>query len=64
MVVSLVRGPEVGANPWGARTLEWLTTSPPPLENFEKEPVVLSHPYTYGEPAVEPVAEPAPAASD
>jgi len=30
-------GEKVGANPWGASTLEWRTTSPPPPENFTGE---------------------------
>ncbi|RWE44503.1 MAG: cytochrome c oxidase subunit I [Mesorhizobium sp.] len=28
------------ANPWGARTLEWATSSPPPSYNFARLPVV------------------------
>ena len=32
-------------NPWDAYTLEWLTSSPPPVYNFEQIPVVNSrHP--------------------
>ena len=38
------------ANPWGAKSLEWLISSPPPLENFEEIPVVREGPYNYGEP--------------
>lgn len=30
----------VGNDPWGARTLEWATSSPPPFYNFAHEPVV------------------------
>ncbi len=44
------RGPEVGPNPWHARTLEWMTSSPPPHENFTQEPRVTGHPYDYGVP--------------
>lgn len=50
MVVSWARGRVAEANPWGARTLEWQTTSPPPLENFERPPVVTDDPYGYGVP--------------
>ena len=36
------------ANPWKARTLEWLVSSPPPVENFPETPVVVGSPYGYG----------------
>lgn len=32
---------DVPADPWGGQTLEWLTTSPPPLENFDGELAVV-----------------------
>jgi cytochrome c oxidase subunit 1 len=50
MVYSWFRGPVAESNPWGARTLEWQTTSPPPLENFHEPPTVVGHPYDYGVP--------------
>lgn len=34
------KGKKVGRNPWGGITLEWQTKSPPPLENFDKLPVL------------------------
>jgi cytochrome c oxidase subunit 1 len=37
---SALRGRLASANPWGAAGLEWQTTSPPPTENFLKEPIV------------------------
>jgi cytochrome c oxidase subunit 1 len=37
---SMKRGKEAGNNPWDAFTLEWATTSPPPLKNFDELPVV------------------------
>lgn len=39
---SLKKGKRVGANPWDAPTLEWATTSPPPVYNFAEQPVVAS----------------------
>ncbi len=50
LVYSWVRGPIAPANPWNARTLEWQTSSPPPLENFPAQPQVVGGPYDYGEP--------------
>ncbi len=50
MVYSWIWGPKAEANPWRARTLEWQTSSPPPLENFRTPPVVVGHPYDYGVP--------------
>jgi cytochrome c oxidase subunit 1 len=44
---SLKVGEEAGDNPWGALTLEWQTSSPPPFENFNYDPVVTEGPYEY-----------------
>ncbi len=44
---SMRYGPKAPPNPWGATGLEWKTTSPPPVENFKKQPVVTAPPYTY-----------------
>ena len=41
-------GPKAGNNPWQALTLEWMTTSPPAIENFDKLPVLACGPYDYG----------------
>jgi hypothetical protein len=43
IVVSLRTGRVAGANPWGASTLEWATTSPPPPYNFAPGPTVSGH---------------------
>jgi cytochrome c oxidase subunit 1 len=40
VVMSLRRGALAGDDPWGADTLEWATTSPPPPYNFAYIPVV------------------------
>ncbi len=38
LLMSFVNGRKAPANPWGANTLEWKTTSPPPTENFDRTP--------------------------
>ncbi len=48
ILYSLRFGAPAPANPWGGRTLEWQTPSPPPLENFDKVPTVTAPPYEYG----------------
>eukprot|EP01051_Picozoa_sp_SAG22_P025811 SAG22_NODE_7831_length_704_cov_0.619835_1_plen_194_part_00 len=47
LIHSLRKGKLAPSNPWGGITLEWQTTSPPPLENFKKLPVVDYDPYDY-----------------
>jgi cytochrome c oxidase subunit 1 len=47
-VWSWFRGPIAPANPWRALSLEWQTTSPPMIENFEELPVLQVGPYDYG----------------
>jgi cytochrome c oxidase subunit 1 len=42
VIVSLRRGEIAPDNPWGASTLEWSTTSPPPAFNFLPQPTVAS----------------------
>lgn len=42
------KGKVAGDNPWNALTLEWLTSSPPPVENFHIDPVLTTGPYDYG----------------
>ena len=41
-LVSLYRGAIAPPNPWGAASLEWATSSPPPVYNFAHIPVVES----------------------
>jgi cytochrome c oxidase subunit 1 len=50
------REKEIG-NPWQSRGLEWQVASPPPLQNFDRVPVVLSGPYEYGVKDGPPVAD-------
>jgi cytochrome c oxidase subunit 1 len=47
---SFRNGKIAGPNPWGARTLEWMISSPPPYYNFKKIPAVLATPYDFGNP--------------
>jgi cytochrome c oxidase subunit 1 len=50
LVYSWAKGPVATANPWRARTMEWLTSSPPPEGNFSYQPQVFASPYDYGVP--------------
>ena len=42
MVYSIKHGKIAGPDPWKANTLEWFTTSPPPVNNFDVIPRVRS----------------------
>jgi cytochrome c oxidase subunit 1 len=44
---SFVKGEHAGADPWGARGLEWEIPSPPPTENFPATPVVTERTHQY-----------------
>ncbi len=46
---SLVYGEKAGPNPWGSRSYEWFTGSPPPPHNFEETPEFRHRPYDYHE---------------
>ena len=56
MILSWVRGKQAAANPWGASTLEWQISSPPPEHNFDEIPVIQEGPYEYGVPGATPHA--------
>ncbi len=49
---SLKYGEVVGDNPFGAKGLEWQTSSPPPVENFPEQPRVTEEAYAYSESEV------------
>lgn len=48
IIWSWIAGEEAGRNPWLSLSLEWQTTSPPAIENFDEEPIVWAGPYDYG----------------
>ncbi len=50
---SLFKGPKAPSNPWKARSLEWMTSSPPTHHNFEYTPVILHGPYDHHKPMKE-----------
>ncbi len=52
-VQSWIAGPKAPANPWGGLTPEWLTSSPPPVENWPGDAPLVLKPYGYGESASE-----------
>jgi len=48
---SMFKGPKASDNPWEATTLEWITATPPPHDNFGgKTPIVYHGPYEYSVP--------------
>jgi cytochrome c oxidase subunit 1 len=50
---SLKHGEKAGQNPWNATTLEWITASPPPHDNFGGNyPSVYRGPYEFSVPGV------------
>jgi cytochrome c oxidase subunit 1 len=53
---SLRLGDRAGANPWGARGLEWQTASPPPSDNFVHPPEVAAEACDHAPPSPAEVA--------
>ncbi|MFW5662715.1 MAG: cytochrome c oxidase subunit I [Bacteroidota bacterium] len=47
ILMALKKGKKAPSDPWGSLTLEWQTSSPPPLLNFDKEPEIKYGPYDY-----------------
>jgi cytochrome c oxidase subunit 1 len=45
LLATFRKPPSAAKNPWGASTLEWQTTSPPPHDNFHEPPTVTAGPY-------------------
>ncbi len=48
VVHSFLKGDVAGDNPWQALTPEWLTSSPPPVENWKGPAPLVTKPYGYG----------------
>jgi cytochrome c oxidase subunit I len=54
LIWSLAKGPKAGDNPWESTTLEWITSSPPPHDNFAGiEPEVYRGPYEFSVPGAD-----------
>ncbi len=47
LVVALFRGKRAVQNPWGGVSMEWQIPTPPPLDNFETVPVIMTRPYVF-----------------
>jgi cytochrome c oxidase subunit I len=47
IIHGILKGEKAPDNPWGAKTLEWQTSSPPPHENFLTTPTVTAGPYEF-----------------
>ncbi len=50
LIISLKKGDKAPWNPWRARSLEWLVSSPPSVFNFDAPPQVVGGPYQFGIP--------------
>ncbi len=50
LVISMRSKEKAPSNPWGSRSLEWMTSSPPTHHNFDYTPVVVHGPYDYHQP--------------
>ncbi|HTM12093.1 MAG TPA: cbb3-type cytochrome c oxidase subunit I [Bryobacteraceae bacterium] len=47
LLASLKTGPLAPDSPWGGTTMEWESSSPPVVHNFEEQPVFEHEPYDY-----------------
>lgn len=48
LIYCIFKGQKAPSNPFGSKSWEWQTTSPPPTENFEEIPQVTDWTYSYG----------------
>ena len=56
LIHSLFRGRKAPANPWGAATMEWQCSSPPPHDNF-KTPPPVGDPYDFSNIEYDPTIQ-------
>jgi len=54
LIYAIKWGPKAPKNPWGALTLEWSTSSPPPPHNFEEIPKITHGPYDHDKVVIKP----------
>ena len=47
LIKSARHGEKAPQNPWGGTNLEWQIPAPPPLENFDKIPVIDKATYKF-----------------
>jgi cytochrome c oxidase subunit 1 len=49
-IIGAFKGEKAPDNPWGSKSLEWTTSTPPPHGNWPEIPVLAKdwHPYGYG----------------
>jgi len=60
LLYALKWGHPVGPNPWGSRSFEWRTDSPPPKHNFHREPNFDVGTYDYTQPLLGKYDDPRP----
>ncbi len=54
LIWSYFAGKKAENNPWEGTSVEWSVSSPPPFDNFDGKPPIVSHgPYEYGVPGAE-----------
>jgi cytochrome c oxidase subunit 1 len=53
LVHSLLAGEPAKENQWGGVTLDWQTPTPPPVENFDHQPMVTHEAYDYSQLDIE-----------